>query len=699
MHGFGDSGFGESGFDGGVGQTSGSAIQEALGRISEQEQHRDTHSARRAEPEPLDFNSESCPACGSTFMPDAIYCRKCGKKRSDGLFDVGRSTRGDYRPAQSDDLVNGYPVRRGFSFNLTDTPDGIGPVYGHGRYIDGPAGPAPKWNPLDGIKRNWTSGWAEANRPAVSRGDGPMPGRPYENQARPNGSPQPGTVAHELMRSENRQEALRTKINHIEADLAKPPGMEGFVRIVVPFLLRERWGNPGDRGHLGVEMQGCRVCEIVDPKAYEFGWTPGDTVVKVNGYPVQTPRDFQRELARAEDACRATGRPIIFDIWRQPMWGPPLRPGTPPMRDSMMSGGAPPLMGGPPPRLGTPPRMMDPLMDPLMVGSTPMMSGVPPPPMMGGPLPPTSGRYGTPPPGYGTPPVGGYVHHRHSHHSHHHGRDQDSDRDRERHSHHSHHHGRDQDSDRRDRDRDRDRHGPNNSPGSRGPSPARPSPGMTYSPFFEPVLHGMPGTPEPVLLPPPVIGPPLPPVVQHFVAVPVPPPQDPRQVQSTIRDLSARVNERRGARPDRSHSGERHGASPHRGHSGERQGPSPPRSHSGESGRRPPPPPYPSVAYGAPPQSLPGSSGSRSSMPGPPPGSFVSRGSSSFDKQPPYPSISYGGKPGSFPGGTGSYSSMPGPLPPGPLPPTNMAGSWTSAPYPRPPRSREPSLYDSRVVA
>merc|ERR1719506_3365333 len=234
------------------------------------------------------------------------------------------------------------PARRGFSFDFND----MHPTT-HGQQA-GTRPQAPRWNPFEGMRRNWDETRKEAavvhTEPAQMHGPGFFPHHPaLASSALPPGYPggAPGTLENELFRTEERVHALRTKLSRLEADMVHGTNspVSGFLRIVVTHLVAG--------GHLGLQMRGCLVSEVVDPQAREFGWFVGDRVLKVNGYPVETEPDFAREVAKAMDGYRMAGRPLVFDIFREPHPGM-MAPG---MGSFPLGGkGTPPFPGK-----GTPP--------------------------------------------------------------------------------------------------------------------------------------------------------------------------------------------------------------------------------------------------------------------------------------------------------------------------------------------------------
>jgi len=121
----------------------------------------------------------------------------------------------------------------------------------------------------------------------------------------------PGSLENDLFQTEERVSALRAKLCRLEADMihgSQTPAI-GHIRLVVSHLF--------NGGHLGLRVHGCVVAEVVHPEAWGFGWFPGDIILKVNGYPVEAEPDFAREVAKAVDGYRTTGRPLVFDVFRQ----------------------------------------------------------------------------------------------------------------------------------------------------------------------------------------------------------------------------------------------------------------------------------------------------------------------------------------------------------------------------------------------
>jgi hypothetical protein len=187
------------------------------------------------------------------------------------------------------------------------------------------------------MRRNWEETRNEAavvhSEPAQLHGPGFLHHPALPSSALPPGyhGGVPGTLENELFKTDERVHALRTKLSRLEADMVHGThaSVSGFIRIVVTHLVAG--------GHLGLQMRGCMVSEVVDPQAREFGWFVGDRILKVNGYPVDVEADFGREVTRAMDAYRMTGRPLVFDIVREPS------PGMGPF--PLCGKGAPPLPG------------------------------------------------------------------------------------------------------------------------------------------------------------------------------------------------------------------------------------------------------------------------------------------------------------------------------------------------------------------
>jgi len=286
------------------------------------------------------------------------------RNRDEGFNDPVESR--NFGHVERDPTAGNYsePVKRGFSFNLSDIPrEGA-----HGQASSRAQGP--RWNPFEGMRRNWDETRQEA---AVGHTEAPHmhgPGIfPHSHPALPSsalppGYPggAPGILEGELFRTEERVHALRTKLSRLEADMvhgANSP-VSGCIRIAVTHLVAG--------GHLGLSMRGCLVGEVVAPEAREFGWFVGDRVLKVNGYPVESEPEFAREVGKAMDGYRMTGRPLVFDVFREPHQGM-MSPGKGGGMGSFPVGkggkGGYSFMGQAPPPYGQPP-FGPPMMDPQL---------------------------------------------------------------------------------------------------------------------------------------------------------------------------------------------------------------------------------------------------------------------------------------------------------------------------------------------
>jgi len=207
-----------------------------------------------------------------------------------------------------------------------------------------------RWNPLDGIGRNWMETVQERVRRPVPAG---QPGRPRglldggdqvpaslrpgdfsavtgDSFAMAGGQPSPllpsssyaaaegaGGVEGQLSAAQSRAEALKARISQLETELGGPPagaaGVGGphqdvYLRISVP--------QPLDGGKLGLAVKDLCVASVTDPRALQFGWAVGDRILAVNDQPISTTHEFTQELSKAMSAFMAIGRPLVFEVVR-----------------------------------------------------------------------------------------------------------------------------------------------------------------------------------------------------------------------------------------------------------------------------------------------------------------------------------------------------------------------------------------------
>jgi len=172
--------------------------------------------------------------------------------------------------------------------------------------------PQQKWNPLDGIGRHWNETPAEMLARPLSVSTPLLSSVQDSGMILPTSLAKPGTVQEELSKSEARVQALRMKISNLDANLnVGATSAEGHLRIVMP--------NPLDGGTLGVTLKDMVVVAIPDPRAFQFGWAVGDRVLQVNGFPVCNSQEYAKELSKAMSSYQTTAKPMVFDIWRQPL--------------------------------------------------------------------------------------------------------------------------------------------------------------------------------------------------------------------------------------------------------------------------------------------------------------------------------------------------------------------------------------------
>lgn len=169
------------------------------------------------------------------------------------------------------------PFLRGFSFSLTDMPGGSctgrSPHYvGKSPGNDKPLPAAACGNPLEGIKRHWNETRASL---AANRQIGGLPGG--------------------------------VGLDVVKADM-KSCSSGVHVKVIVP--------HPLDGERLGLTMKSTVVAAIADPRAVQFGFELGDQILQINHFSVATFHDFARELLKALQVNRATGRPMEFDVLR-----------------------------------------------------------------------------------------------------------------------------------------------------------------------------------------------------------------------------------------------------------------------------------------------------------------------------------------------------------------------------------------------
>jgi len=74
--------------------------------------------------------------------------------------------------------------------------------------------------------------------------------------------------------------------------------------------------RPLDGKSLGLKVRENVVVQVVDQRAYQFGWTVGDRVHAVNGVPVTDLDSFSTAIAGAIHQWQLTQRPIMFSISR-----------------------------------------------------------------------------------------------------------------------------------------------------------------------------------------------------------------------------------------------------------------------------------------------------------------------------------------------------------------------------------------------
>jgi len=174
---------------------------------------------------------------------------------------------------------------------------------------------ATKWNPLEGIGRHWAQTKKE-NQGEPDHFANHSPPKAFGSSASilPASLAKPASLAEELNNSESRVQALRAKISRLETDLVSGvSSANGHLRIVVT--------HPIDGAKLGVSVKALTIESIADQRALQFGWTVGDRVMQVNGFPVCHMNEFANELSKAVSAYQATGKAMVFDIWRPPTVG------------------------------------------------------------------------------------------------------------------------------------------------------------------------------------------------------------------------------------------------------------------------------------------------------------------------------------------------------------------------------------------
>lgn len=82
----------------------------------------------------------------------------------------------------------------------------------------------------------------------------------------------------------------------------------GHLRIVMP---------PLGGGKLGLVVKSLVVSAVADTKALELGFLPGDRILAVNDRPVGSTQEFYCEVSKAMEDSRASGEPVVFDLWRK----------------------------------------------------------------------------------------------------------------------------------------------------------------------------------------------------------------------------------------------------------------------------------------------------------------------------------------------------------------------------------------------
>lgn len=323
---FEDSVFSRGGRDESLGGSAGlpSAIDQALSRAAESRSFADSLTEPSRPPQ-----AAGAPVAQSGLGPAPLGFGAGGQQR------FGEDFGGPRR------------VQRGFSFSLNDMPDGA-VVSGESPYFMGAHPPTRdhlsqpmKWNPLDGISRHWAETEREAMEAPVIGAAGKSAGG---SGAFPSSLLKPGTLEEELAVAEQRVKSLHSRLFELESGAtSSAPSAQGHLKITVP--------RPLDTGKLGVAVKDMTVVSVVDTRAVQFGWCIGDRILQVNGFPVCYMQEFANELNKALAANLASGRPLIFDIWRQgPSAGPaqPVATAAPPATLAPSAAVAPVVSAAPP---------------------------------------------------------------------------------------------------------------------------------------------------------------------------------------------------------------------------------------------------------------------------------------------------------------------------------------------------------------
>jgi len=116
----------------------------------------------------------------------------------------------------------------------------------------------------------------------------------------PFGMPVPQTSSMVIQQQQQQQQqvfAQPTGIGHV----ARSP------QIIMPRLL------DGDKVGLTFSDD-LLVKQLADTRAAQYGWSPGDRVLKVNGVSVSSKKTFVVALDRARQTNLSTGQPVVFDV-------------------------------------------------------------------------------------------------------------------------------------------------------------------------------------------------------------------------------------------------------------------------------------------------------------------------------------------------------------------------------------------------